>query len=83
MKDLLLVVLALIAVFSLTLNVLLICKVNYLRAARRSDKKLAQTLIKSAVNAACESQNNVATKEDINRVLEQQLDIARDVVDGA
>lgn len=81
MKDLLLVVVALVATFSIALNFVLVNKVNYLRTARKAEKRMAQTLIRSAVLTATKYQNDIATKEDINRVLEQQIEIARDVVE--
>lgn len=81
MKDLLLVVVALVATFSIALNFVLVNKVNYLRAARKAEKRMAQTLISSAVKTAITYQNDIATKEDINKVLEQQIEVARDVVE--
>ena len=81
MKDLLLVVVALVATFSIALNFVLVNKVNYLRTVRKAEKKMAQTLVRSAVKTATVYQHDIVTKEDINKVLEQQIEIARDVVE--
>ena len=81
MKDLLLVVVALVATFSIALNFVLVNKVNFLRTPRKAEKKMAQTLIRSAIRTATTYQNDIATKEDINKVLKQQIEIARDVVE--
>lgn len=81
MKDLLLVVVALVATFSIALNFVLVNKVNFLRTTRKAEKKMAQTLIRSAIRTATTYQNDIATKEDINKVLKQQIEIARDVVE--
>lgn len=81
MRDLLLVVVALVATFSLALNFVLINKVNFLRTTRKAEKKMAQTLIRSAIRTATTYQNDIATKEDINKVLKQQIEIAKDVVE--
>lgn len=81
MKDLLLVLLVLVSVTSISLNFILVGKVNSLRAIRKAEKKMAQSLIKGAVKAASKSQKDIATKDDVNRLLERQIDIARDVVE--
>lgn len=81
MKDLLLVAVALIATFSIVLNFVLINKVNYLRQVRTSDKEMARTLIASAVRAASEIQKEVDKKEQEIKLLDEKIDIARDVVE--
>lgn len=81
MRNLLLVVLALIAVFSVGLNIVLAYKVNYLRAARMADKEIAQTLVTSAVRAASEIQKEVDERDNQIKSLEDKIEIAIDVVE--
>ena len=59
MKDLIIIVLVLIAGSSIALNFVLANKVNFLRSARKSDKEMAQLMIASAVRAASEIQKEI------------------------
>lgn len=81
MKDLLLFVVALIATFSVALNFVLVNKVNELRQYRKADREMAQTLVASAVKAACEIQRELDIKEEEIKVLNDKIDIAIDVIE--